>query len=104
VIADYQWNLAMQFTGLLAVQGVGQAMQVLRYENGDSRDLRHHLKLPLHLQVGRDGFEFGAEGAEIEPIQPPLHAHEEEPAFVILVLVGVRDVRSVSVEEPRNAG
>ena len=36
--------------------------------------------------------------------QSPLDAHEEEAQFVVLVLIGVQDVRAPLIEQRRNPG
>jgi hypothetical protein len=69
-------------------------------ENGDARDIRRHLELPLHLQVRRNRLEFTAESEQIESVQPPLHPHQEEAGFVILVLVGKGCERQGGQQQP----
>jgi hypothetical protein len=43
-------------------------------------------------------------GLFVAPIQAPFDAHEEQAQLVVLVLVGMQNVCTMLVEQPRNAG
>ncbi len=103
VIRNDEGNLADQFAGAPAVQQVGHAMQILRAEEGDARPARARGQLPVHAELGGKGREGGFESVEVEAVERPLHAHEEQAEVVVDVLVGVQDIGAALVEKPRHA-
>jgi len=116
VVRDDDRNLAVQFPGPPAVQQIGHAVQILRAEEGHARPPVARGQLPAHVQSLGHRRELRLEGLQIEglgvgaqrgcvaarSVQRPLHAHEEEAQFVVLMLVGVEDVRSMLVEHRGN--
>jgi hypothetical protein len=53
----------------------------------------------VEFELGGEGAEGGSEGVEIEAVESPFHAHEEEAGLGVLMLVGMGNVGAVSVEE-----
>src|ERR1035438_9039921 len=49
VIAHDQGNHVVQFSGLVAVEEIGQTVQIPRYEDGHPRRLRHQAQAPSHV-------------------------------------------------------
>jgi len=58
----------------------------------------------VHGEFGGHGLKFGAEGGEVEAIERPFDAHEEEAGFVVLMLIGVDDVGAEAVEQAGDRG
>jgi len=104
VIAYDSGNLPMQLTVLMPVQKIGQTVQLLRDENGHPRRCLRQFEAPPHVEFSREILELRFEGREVEILEPPLDPHEKELRFVILMLVGVDDVRAAFVEQHRDAG
>ena len=104
VIADDGGNGEAQFPGLVAVQQVRQAVQMLRDEEGHARRMRHQVETPAHVEPGRQRLEFPAKALQVEALELPFHPHEEEFGFGILVLIGVRDVGAVAVQQVGDTG
>ena len=90
----------------MAVEQVHQAVVVFGNEERDADRVVGAFEPPAHLEAIRERLEAARELGEIEvePGQIPLHAHEEEPALGVLMLVGVEDVRLVPVEELADCG
>ena len=59
-------RLAAEFAGLVAVEQVGEAVQVLRDEEGDVLRGVGELDAPVHAELAGDGREGGAEGGLVE--------------------------------------
>jgi hypothetical protein len=87
-------RLAAEFAGLVAMEQVGEAVRVLRDEEGDVLEVVGELDAPVHAELLGDGREGGAEGGLVEAgrVGGELDAHEEEAELDVLVLVGVEDV------------
>ena len=60
---------------------------------------------PFHIEGSGHRLERRAKGRLIqrEILQVPLHAHEEQPEIVVLVLIGVKNVGAVAGQETGNA-
>src|SRR5580658_5411223 len=104
MIAHHYGNDTAQLSRLVALQNIHQAMQMLRDKYGHARSLVHQLELPIHLEFGRENLELLAKLLDVESVQRPLDAHKKEPSIVILMLVGVNDVRSVTVQKASDPG
>ena len=102
VVADNERNLAVEFAGLVAVEQVGIAMQVLRDEDRQACDGGGEFQAPVHTQLGGDGLEVRSEGVHAEAVERPFDAHEEEAGFVVLMLIGMDDVGAVLVKHAGN--
>ena len=119
VVGDDGCDLAGQFACAGAVEQIGNAMQVLRAEEHDAWTLAGQVQLPAHLQLfGERRKGSGERGDTVlgrrlggclmfsgicAAFERPLDAHEEQAQFVILVLVGVKDVRALRVEQACDA-
>jgi hypothetical protein len=82
------------------MQQVGHAMQVLRTKKRNARALGSRAQFPAHVEVCGQWSECSIECREIEfgiagVIETPLDAHEEQSQRVVLVLVGVQNIRAV---------
>src|ERR1019366_4872574 len=104
MIGDDQGNRAVELSGLKAVEEIGQTVQVAGYENGHPRGLRHQAEAPAHLESGGQGLEFFAKPKQVERRQFPLHTHEKELGFGVLMLIGVGDVGAELIEQVGDAG
>ncbi len=106
VVADDEGQVGAEFAGLVAMEEVGEAVRVLRDEEGDVLELVGELDAPVHAELLGDGLEGGAEGGlvEVGGVGRELHAHEEEAELVVLMLVGVENVGAALVEQRRDAG
>ena len=87
----------MKLTRLVPVQQIHQAMKFVRSENGHPRYAVRHLEAPSHSESRGDGLELGPKRIDFESVERPLDAHEEQPGLVVLVLIGMDDVRPVCV-------
>jgi hypothetical protein len=73
-----------------------------------ARTLRAVRQFPAHTEFRRERRKRGFEAFEVEGlvfairIQAPLHAHEKQPLAVVLMLIGMKDVRSVLVKQAGN--
>ena len=103
VIAHDQGDHAVEFSGLMAVKEIGQTVQVPGYEDRYPRRLRHQAEAPAHLESGGQGLKLFAKPKQVEGLQFPLHPHEKELGFGILMLIGVGDVGAVPVEQVGDA-
>lgn len=107
VVADDERKVAGQFSGLVAVEQVGEAVEVVGDEDGDVLTRGGKGETPVHLQLpgewGKGSMEvcfvaIGLVGGELD-------AHEEEAKLDVLVLVGIEDVGVVLLnEEVGNGG
>jgi hypothetical protein len=90
-------------------------MQILGTEKRNPGDFGGRIQFPAHVEffgylrkVGFEllGIEVCATVANVWSFigEAPLDAHEEQAEIVVLVLIGMQDVRTVLVEEPGNAG
>jgi hypothetical protein len=94
---------AVEFSGLKAVEQIGQTVQIPGYEDRHPRGLRHQAEAPAHLESGGQGLELFAKPKQVERLQLPLHPHEKELGFGVLMLIGVGDVGAVLVEQVGDA-
>src|SRR5271165_4499673 len=103
VIADYQWNGAVKFSGLLPMQQIGQAVQVLRHEDGHLQPLGLKLQPPTHPEIRGHDAKLVPKHGQIKTVERPFHAHEKQAGLLVLVLVRVRYVGTVAIEKARDA-
>ena len=96
--------VAAKFAGLMAVKNVGQAVQMLRDQDRDSRHVPAGFQRPLHIESGGELFEAVGERGQIEAFQSPFHAHEKQTLGAILMLIGVGDVGAVLVQHAGDLG
>jgi hypothetical protein len=99
VIADNQRDGAVQLAGLMSVKNIHQAVKVLRHEAGDTGGFRHQMESPMHVKLGCGVLKFRLECGLIESFQRPFDAHKKKTGFMVLMLIGVRDVGAVSIEQ-----
>ncbi len=114
VVRDEDRDLAVEFSGTGAMQEVGNAMQVLGAENGDPIPVglgTYAVELPAHfkfLSKGRKGGNKGCYGVvgwhSRIGFDGPLDAHEEEAEGVVLMLIGVKDVGALRIEQSGYTG
>ena len=116
VVGDNDRDFAEELAGGDALQQVGKAMQVLGTEEGNARLgiprlLSDAAELPAHLEYGGERGESLGELGKAARVrrkiclrQSPLDAHEKETKAVILVLIGVEDVRALAVEQAGDFG
>src|ERR1019366_4504015 len=78
---------------------IRQAVKVLGNKDRNPRHFRHRLELPPHPEFPGRLFKLRPERAQVEGVQRPFHAHEKQPGFMVLMLIGVRDVRAIAVKE-----
>jgi hypothetical protein len=105
-------DLTRQLAGSGAMQQVGDAVQIVGTEDGNAWAAASAMQLPVHLKLVGERGEFAGEdgetfmnGVALDRIafQSPLHTHEEEAQLVILMLVGVKDVGALRVEQAGDA-
>jgi hypothetical protein len=102
MIADDHRNGATQLTALTALKNIGQAVQVLGYEQRYPERFRHRLQAPAHPEFRGYATEFILECVQVETIQRPFHAHEKQPRLMVLMLIGMGDIGPVTVQQARN--
>ena len=94
VIADDEREIAGKFSGLMAVEQVGQAVKVMRDEDGNVLRRSGEGEAPIHLELlgqRREGrVEVGFIAVDV--VGGELDTHEEEAKFDVLVLIGIEDV------------
>jgi hypothetical protein len=68
--------------------------------------LRRPSQPPAHVELLRNRGKLFAECflAQVESIERPLHPHEEHAREIILVLIGVQNIRAVTIEKLRDGG
>src|SRR5450631_450933 len=90
----------------MAVEQVGQAVEILRNEEGDVLGGVGELDAPVHAELCSDRLEGSAESGLVEVgcVGGELHAHEKEGGLDILMLVGVQDVDVVALYQEVNDG
>ena len=76
-------------------------MLVLRDKDSYGRAHSRIRQLPFHIKALGQLFEFFVKSGfvQIEFGQFPLDAHEKQPEVVILMLIGVKNICAVSVQE-----
>ena len=89
----------MEFSSLLSVEDVHQAVKLLRHEDRNPGNVRHHAEAPLHLKGRGRGLEFCPECTQIERFQFPFDAHKKQAGIVVLMLIGMGNVGAVSIKE-----
>jgi hypothetical protein len=103
VVADDKGNVRCEFPGPLSEQQVIQAVIVLGYENRRSRSLLAVGESPAHSEAIGDftngGFETGPVGAQLGEVE--LDALKKLAGNRVGVLVGVEDVRTMTIEHLR---
>jgi hypothetical protein len=104
MVADNERNAAMKFAFTLPVQEIRQTVKVLRDENGHPRDFRHLVEPPLHLQFRGQLLKIPPERLQVEFLERPFDSHKEQAGLVVLMLIGVRNIRTVPVEKTGHSG
>jgi hypothetical protein len=99
VVADDHRDGAWQLADLVTMKQVGETVKLLRNEDRHARPVGHWLELPAHAELLCGFFKLCQERRYVETIEHPLHAHKEQAGLVVLVLIGVGDVRSELVQE-----
>lgn len=97
VIANYYWNLAVQFPALPAMKQIKQTVVVSRHQNPDALTSCRVLNTPLHLVRNGDFLiECRSEGVPGKPnaVECPLHSHKEQAQLIVLMLVSMEDICS----------
>ena len=93
----------MKLSSLLPVEDIHEAVKVLGYEDRNPRNLRHQPEAPMHMKLRGHDLEFQPECVQVETFQRPFDTHKKQAGFVILMLIGVRDVGAVSIKEARDS-
>ena len=106
MVADDQRHFTTQLASAMAMEQVRQAMLVAGDEDRRPQPPRGVFHPPAHVEPPRDGLELLPQrlGRQVELLERPLHAHEEQPQILILVLIGVQDVRAVRIQKVGNCG
>jgi len=84
------------------MQNIGETVKILGYEERDPGTFRHHLQTPAHTELRGYSAEFALKPVQIETVQAPFDAHEEQPGLMVLMLVRMGDVRAVPVKKARD--
>ena len=104
MIADDHGNRATELVIMMSMKQVGEAVQLLRHEDRHPCWRVRQFEAPTHLELDGKRIETLSKSRQVEIIEPPLHPHEEQASFVILMLIGVHDVGAAFVQERRDAG
>ena len=106
VVGDDAGNLAIQITGLPAMQQVHQAMGVLGDHQHDTLLGSGVMHAPLHAELFTDRCEALAEliGAQADGFGVDLIAHEETAGAKIRMLIGFGDPPALLGDESGNSG
>ncbi len=106
MVTDDQGQVAIELAGLLAVQEIGETMEVTGDEDGDVLRDVSVVQAPVHLELFGEGSKGGAEVlfAAAGVVQRKFDAHEEESEVDVLMLVGVQDIGVVMDEEVGDGG
>ena len=89
-------------SGLVPVQQVRQAVQVLRNQDRHPRRLRHQVEAPAHLKSFRQHSKFLAERVQVKARKFPFHPHKKQLSLGILMLVGMRNIGAISIQKVGN--
>ncbi len=95
-----------QFADAMAVEQVAQAVIELRYQQQYAPPFRRIAQAPIHLMIGGNGGKGRAQLADVIPwlCQLGHNAHEEQPAFTIVELLGFKDIPPMRGEERGDGG
>ncbi len=101
VVADDEREIAVQLSGLVAVEQVGEAVEIVGDKDGDVLGRGGEGESPVHSELLGQGREGGVEVRfiAIGVVGGELDAHEEEAKLDVLVLVGVEDVGVVLLNQ-----
>ena len=66
VVGDDEGEIAAELAGAVAVEEVGEAVEIVRDEEGDVLRGVGELDAPVHAELRGDGREGGAEGASVK--------------------------------------
>lgn len=101
VVADDKREVAGKLSGLVAVEQVGQAVEVMGDEDGDVLGRSGEGEAPVHPELlgqWREGCEE-CRFVTLKIVGGELDTHEEESKLYILVLIGVEDVGVVLLNQ-----
>ena len=102
MVADDEREIAAELAGLVAVEQVGEAVEVVRDEDGDVLRRGGEGETPVHAGTARPAARRRRGSAlrrKSDVVGGELDAHEEEAKLDVLVLVGVEDVGVVLLDE-----
>ncbi len=104
MVADHQRNFAGEFADPLPIQQINQTVIVFRYQNGHARTVVRARDAPLNRKLLGNGCKPLREvlQIELEPCEVSFDAGKIETFFAGLVLLEMKDVAAVPVDEIRN--
>ncbi len=106
MIADYQGDFAGEFAGALPVEQIDEAVIVFGNKNGHARTVVRGGDAPLNGKLLGDGSKpfWKILEVELETCEIPFDAREIETFDAGLVLLEMKDVAAVPVNEIRDCG
>src|ERR1700675_4583779 len=101
MIAENQSDLSFEFSGLLALQKVLEAMRQARGEQGDFRRVIAEMEFELHAELFGQRMELRRNlvAGDLESVKMELEARQEDPGFEVGVLIRLENVAAVAKNE-----
>src|SRR5438552_2281187 len=101
MIGENQSNLSFEFSSLLALQKVFEAMRQARREQRDFRNVIVEMEFKLHSELLSHGTELRGDliTGNVESVQMKLEARQEDSCFDVGVLVRLKNIAAVAEDE-----